>query len=468
MSSSHNPPPKKASNLEDEILSFGSEIFAELDRSQHSSFSKHYISGQAMEWAMRHPEFKVNLFRLVDVLPALRSSRAIAEHVSEYLGQSAPEIHKVFSWGVSVPPSSLRAKLLGPIVRRSVREMAGLFIAGETPSQAFSAIQKARKAGFACTVDLLGEYSVSEAESLAYLNRYLEVLSVFHDRRKQADSLAPLRPNHPGELTPINLSVKLSALYSQCSPLNWKRSVDVLSERLSLIVEKAQEVDAALYIDAEDTAHNSLIYTVFRRVFTDFSEFRFPGIVLQAYLRDSSERLKELLNFSQERGSPIAVRLVKGAYWDQETIHAQQNGWPNPVFDRKEHSDARYEELSRVLLENCDLCLPAFGSHNIRSLAHACCVADELGVSKDQFELQMLFGMAEPIAKVFLSKGFLTRYYVPIGELIPGMGYLVRRLLENTSNESFLRHTFFDANQISDLLAAPSFDPEPKSTERVE
>jgi RHH-type proline utilization regulon transcriptional repressor/proline dehydrogenase/delta 1-pyrroline-5-carboxylate dehydrogenase len=132
-----------------------------------------------------------------------------------------------------------------------------------------------------------------------------------------------------------------------------------------------------------------------------------------------------------------------------------QNNWPSPLFSKKESSDANFEDLSRILLENTATCLPAFASHNVRSLAHACCLAEELGVSKTSFELQMLFGMAEPIARAFSAQGYLTRLYVPLGEMLPGMGYLVRRLLENTSNESFLRHTFFDENQIDDLLAKP-------------
>jgi RHH-type proline utilization regulon transcriptional repressor/proline dehydrogenase/delta 1-pyrroline-5-carboxylate dehydrogenase len=101
--------------------------------------------------------------------------------------------------------------------------------------------------------------------------------------------------------------------------------------------------------------------------------------------------------------------------------------------------------------------LPAFGSHNIRSLSHACCYAEQRGLTPKDFELQVLYGMAEPIAQAFKSRGYLTRMYVPLGDLLPGMGYLVRRLLENTSNESFLRHTFFDSEEVSTLLKEPHY-----------
>ena len=119
--------------------------------------------------------------------------------------------------------------------------------------------------------------------------------------------------------------------------------------------------------------------------------------------------------------------------------------------------DAMYEKLSKVLLLNTEYILPAFASHNVRSLSHACIFASKNNISKTAFELQMLYGMADPIAEAFKNEGYLCRLYAPLGELIPGMGYLVRRLLENTSNESFLRHTFFEGSEVEFLLKEPQF-----------
>ncbi|RMD86989.1 MAG: L-glutamate gamma-semialdehyde dehydrogenase, partial [Candidatus Dadabacteria bacterium] len=123
-----------------------------------------------------------------------------------------------------------------------------------------------------------------------------------------------------------------------------------------------------------------------------------------------------------------------------------------------EHSDFNFERLTRLLLDNNEYIYPAFASHNIRSLSYACCYAEHKGLGPADFELQLLYGMAEPIADSFVAAGFLVRHYVPIGELIPGMGYLIRRLLENTSNDSFLRHTFFEKDEISSLLRKPHFN----------
>ena len=445
-------------DIESEIQNFGREIFSKIGEEQPGSFDKKAISGKIMEWSMSKPDFKVNMFRLVDVLPSLKSARAIASHVSEYLAEPAREMHGLLGWGVNVPANSIRAHATSFAVKKSVEEMARLFIAGAKPRAALKALKKIRKQGLCFTVDLLGEYCASEEEALEYLNRYLDALSVFGAEVPRWKESSPIRPNHPGDASPINISVKLSALYSQCSMLNFDRSVRVLSERLTQILVEAKRVDARIYLDAEDTATNPIILATFKRVFSseEFKDFPFPGIVLQAYCTESETTLNELIVFAEERRAPIAIRLVKGAYWDQELVGAEQHGWEIPVFQTKEHSDAQFEHLSRILVDNAEHVLPAFGSHNIRSLSHACCYAEAKGLSRDAFEIQVLFGMADPIARAFASRDFLVRSYVPLGEMLPGMGYLVRRLLENTSNESFLRHTFVSETEIDALLKKPS------------
>lgn len=444
-------------SLEEAIKKFGREIFSAVGEERPSTFNKNFWTGKIMEWSMSQPDFKVNMFRLVDVLPSLRSSSSIASHVNEYLADAAANIHGLVEWGVNLKPDSFRAMLTSALVKKSVEQMAAQFIAGEDPQDALKQLKRLRKAGIAFTTDLLGEFSVSEKEALHYVQRYLDALKTFGAEIPSWPEAKPIVAKHPGEQTPICISVKLTALYSQCHYMNFDRSVQVLSERLSEIATQARKVNALIYVDAEDSANNPIIYETFKRVFAsaEHKDFPYPGIVVQAYAKASAQVLDDLLKYAKQRGAPIAVRLVKGAYWDHETILSRQYNWPSPLFSHKSSSDAQYEKLSRTLIDAGECVLPAFGSHNIRSLAHACCYAESKNVPPSRFELQMLYGMAEPIAKAFASKGFLVRLYVPLGQMLPGMGYLVRRLLENTSNESFLRHTFFDAQQVDQLLQAP-------------
>jgi RHH-type proline utilization regulon transcriptional repressor/proline dehydrogenase/delta 1-pyrroline-5-carboxylate dehydrogenase len=149
------------------------------------------------------------------------------------------------------------------------------------------------------------------------------------------------------------------------------------------------------------------------------------------------------------------VRLVKGAYWDYETIMSGQLGWPCPVWAQKWETDAAYERLTGFLMENHRWLRPALASHNVRSLAHGLALARTLGLPPGSFEVQMLYGMAEPIKATFVAMGQRVRVYTPYGQLLPGMAYLVRRLLENTANESFLRASFTERVPEEQLLMNP-------------
>lgn len=454
------------SALNHRIVEFGRGVFADLEDFELSPLDIRYWNGRLMEWSMRQPEFKVNLFRLVDVLPTLRTPEAIADHVRQYLTEPANKIHPSLGWLISFSASRIGTALTALGVKIGVQQMASLFIAGQSPTSSLGVLKRLRQDGYCFTVDLLGEFCVCESEALEYQNRYLDALDTFGATIPTWSSGKPLIDGHPGELSPVCISVKLSALYSQTGVLNFQRSVDVLSERLSEIVRRAKKFGALVYVDAEDTGNNSIIYETFKRVFgsQEFIDFPYPGIVIQAYSKSAPERVDQMLSFARERGGPIAVRLVKGAYWDFERVVSAQNHWEFPLWEQKRFSDACYEHLSRVLLDNHEWCLPAFGSHNIRSLSHACCYAESRGLSPKDFEIQVLYGMAEPIAHAFATRGYLTRMYVPLGELLPGMGYLVRRLLENTSNESFLRHTFFDHAEVSALLHDPNVPPSEQET----
>ena len=192
----------------------------------------------------------------------------------------------------------------------------------------------------------------------------------------------------------------------------------------------------------------------------EFLTYDDAGLVLQAYLRDADRDLDRLLAWARERTRPFHLRLVKGAYWDYETVIAAQEGWPVPVFTHKDDTDAMYEQLARTMLQASDVVRPAFASHNVRSLAAAIETASELGLPRDAFELQMLHGMGDPIKAAVRGLGLRVREYAPVGEPIPGMAYLVRRLLENTANDSFLRRTFVEGAAVDELVRPPQTSPD--------
>jgi len=231
-----------------------------------------------------------------------------------------------------------------------------------------------------------------------------------------------------------------------------------LAPKLWPILSRARELGAFVNFDMESYAHKNATIELFKTLFSgkEFQDWPHAGIVVQAYLRDAEHDLLDLINWGRARGTRFTVRLVKGAYWDYEKIKSGQNGWDVPVFLQKPESDANFERLTRTLLENESIVTSAFGSHNVRSIAHAMALADELGIDRSRFEFQLLYGMAGPVKRALVEMGYRVREYCPVGELLPGMSYLVRRLLENTSNEGFLRAKFAENISEEELLRDPN------------
>ena len=188
----------------------------------------------------------------------------------------------------------------------------------------------------------------------------------------------------------------------------------------------------------------------------EFRDGPSAGIVLQAYLRDSPDTAQLVLDWARAtpRTHPLTIRLVKGAYWDHEVVDAQQHGWPVPVYEVKADCDRNFEALTRQLLDSRDVVRLAVGSHNLRSVAHAIAYNRMVGGNDVDLELQVLRGLGDPLQAAMASRGFRVRAYCPVGDLVAGMAYLVRRLLENTSNDSFLLAQS-QGTSVDDLLRAP-------------
>jgi RHH-type proline utilization regulon transcriptional repressor/proline dehydrogenase/delta 1-pyrroline-5-carboxylate dehydrogenase len=433
-----------------EIERRGSRIFELVDKHPESLFSKAGFYQRLMALSMRDERFKVQLFRFVDVLPSLRHSREIIDHLNEYFSDDGfgPFVGTGVHLARIVPWAS------GPILRWNVSGMAHQFIAGKNPEDVIKTLRKRRSQKIGFTVDLLGEAVVSEADADEYAARYLDLLEKL--ARETKNWTDPLGKN--SELFPVvNLSVKISALYSQINPADPADAIAHLAPKLRPLLRRAREVGAFINFDMESYAHKNTTLELFKTIFTEeeFGNWPHAGIVIQAYLRDSEADLRDLIEWGRKRGTRFAVRLVKGAYWDYETTKSLQNGWDCPVYFQKPESDANFETLTRLLLENESIVTAAFGSHNVRSIAHAQAFADELGIDCSRFEFQLLYGMAGPIKRALVEMGYRVREYCPVGALLPGMAYLVRRLLENTSNEGFLRAKFAENVSANELLRDP-------------
>ena len=403
------------------------------------------------------PDLRAALFRLVDVAPACAGAGELADHLGAFLGQvgdaSAPA-----ALGARAVDSPLLGPAAGVLASRLVRQMAHRFIVAESVPAAAGTLRRLWGQGIGATVDLLGEATVTPAEGLAYAERCersLEALAL-------AASGWPQRPlleeDAAGPVPRVNLSVKVTALTPLVRPAAPGRAHADAAVHLRRLLRRARDLGAHLHIDMESMDSRELICDL---VFDLLAEPEFAsgpsaGMVLQAYLRDSEELLDQVLERTAAAGRavPLTVRLVKGAYWDHETIEAAQHGWAPPVWTEKAETDRCYERLTRRLVDAFPLVRTAIASHNLRSVAHAVAYARAAGLGPADIEVQVLRGLGDDLGEAAAAAGLRCRAYCPVGDLVAGVAYLVRRLLENTSNTSFLPSRAGGA-ELDDLLRAP-------------
>jgi RHH-type proline utilization regulon transcriptional repressor/proline dehydrogenase/delta 1-pyrroline-5-carboxylate dehydrogenase len=406
-----------------------------------------------IEWSLEDESLRVALFRFVDVLPSLDSAAEIGRHLEEYFARG----DHAFGELVFLAQAVHAGWLVAPLLRQNVTRLARRFIVEQNAESLRRVLEALRKEPAAYTLDVVGEATASDKEALAAQKRYLDLLQGLSSMAGAWDAVPQIDQGPEGLLPKVNLSVKVSSLCARFDPLD-PDSGEVAGDRLRPLFREAVRLGAALTVDMEQYAYKDLTLSIFRELLqeSEFTSQPHATIAIQAYLRESEEDLSQLIEWARLRKRKIGVRLVKGAYWDSELAWAKQKGWSVPVFLEKAETDANYEKLTRVLLENHDIVDAAFGSHNIRSLAHAMVTARRLGVHGRAYEVQMLYGMGEPIRRAVIENGARVRIYLPVGRLLPGMSYLIRRLMENTSNTSFLRQTYAEGEEVESLIAAPS------------
>jgi len=408
------------------------------------------VEQRLVDQLVRDPAARARLFQLVDTYPALHGSADVSAHVAQYLDDPAvsPSVRRLVRLSGRMPRG---AQLGAAAARMAIMRMATRFIAGTDTASAEPALQALWNRDLGIIVDLLGEKTLTDSDADHYTARLADAVDDLTSSPRFAVGGAR-----------CSIAIKPTAVAPRFDPLTADAGRAEALDRLRPILRTAAERHLLVWFDMEQHRVRDLTIELFRACLEDdaLAGLR-AGIVVQAYLRSSEQVLTELLDWAAERVArhepPIGIRLVKGAYWDAETVVARAHGWPVPVFEHKADTDANYERCTRLLLEQRRIVRPAFASHNLRSVAHAIAVADSLGVARREIELQVLYGMEAGLADAAHSLGPRVDVYAPTGELVPGMAYLVRRLLENSSNESFVRQVgqITSDAELADLLAPP-------------
>ncbi|MEM9347565.1 MAG: proline dehydrogenase family protein [Planctomycetota bacterium] len=421
------------------------------------------LKDKLADWAMQDNAFKVQLFRFVDTFPTLPSPDAVHRHITEYLaeppapGMKVPQLPP--GMGLGLKAGGLLKGTMSKTLAGQITAMAKRYIAGTDAASAIPLLRKRWDEGISFSVDLLGEACLSESEADDYRRRYLDLINTLALEVQSWPENQRIEYDHLGPIPRANVSIKVSSLVAVFEPLDFEGSLDRCFESLKPLLEAAAKQNVLINFDVEQAALKELNLALFQRC---CEQIDFPaGLAMQAYLKSGDSDAQRVIDWSKKLGREITVRLVKGAYWDYEVIHAQEQGWPCPVWTSKHESDACFERMATRFIEHTPKVQGqggvklALGSHNLRSIAASMVALKDNGLPPEAIELQMLYGMGNGPKHAALDQSLRLREYVPVGEMIPGMAYLVRRLLENTSNESWLMKGFDKELDTDALFASP-------------
>lgn len=339
-----------------------------------------------------------------------------------------------------------------PVIREALRKAMGLigsqFVLGETLREALHHARPWSKRGYRFSFDILGEGARSDTQAQAFMQSYREGIAHI---AQDTDSALPHHAR-PG------MSLKLSALHPCYRLVKREQVFAELWPRLREVLLQAREAGIAVSLDAEEASRLDMEMMLFERVMEESALAGWDGIgfVVQAYQKRAVYVIDWLAGLARQHGRVIPVRLVKGAYWDSEIKAAQVQGLSGyPVFTRKEHTDISYLACAVKLLASRGLFYPQFATHNARTAATILELARREGLGAEQYEFQRLHGMGEALHDMLLHEGVASRIYAPIGAHRDLLAYLIRRLLENGANSSFVHLLMDDARPVEEILADP-------------
>ncbi|WP_113913167.1 bifunctional proline dehydrogenase/L-glutamate gamma-semialdehyde dehydrogenase PutA [Roseovarius dicentrarchi] len=399
-----------------------------------------------------------------ETIDALIEDKIAPSDWGAHMGHSTSPLVNASTWALMLTGKVLKKDKKGPVghlrsamkrlgepvirtaVARAMKEMGRNFVLGETINSAMDRAAKMEKKGYTYSYDMLGEAARTNKDATRYHLSYSRAISAIAQACTH-DEIA----RNPG------ISVKLSALHPRYEVAQREQVMDVLVPRLRSLALLAKSAGMGLNIDAEEADRLALSLDVIETVLAEpaLAGWDGFGVVVQAYGQRAGHVLDYLYELAQRLDRRIMVRLVKGAYWDTEIKQAQVEGIDGfPVFTSKPATDVSYIANARKLLSMTDRIYPQFATHN----AHTVAAILDMATDKDAFEFQRLHGMGEALHNIVMEQeGTRCRIYAPVGAHRDLLAYLVRRLLENGANSSFVNQ-IVDEEVPPEIVAADPFD----------
>lgn len=361
----------------------------------------------------------------------------------------APNLNNEKNFGATLKRfmSRTSSTVIRPIILHGMKIIGKQFVMGRTIDEALKRAQKLEAIGYRYSYDMLGEAARTAEDAEKYFQSYEQAITAIGN---SSATLGPIQG--PG------ISIKLSALHPRYEYGKRERVLTELAPRLLTLAKQAKRYNIGLTVDAEEADRLELSLEIFEKVFSDPSLANWEGfgLAIQSYQKRTPAVIDWLANLSKQHHRRIMVRLIKGAYWDAEIKQSQVLGLEGyPVFTRKHSTDVSFLACAKKILAHTDCFYPQFGTHNAYSVA----AIIELAGSYRDFEFQCLHGMGQPLYNQVVGKEHLNipcRIYAPVGSHKDLLGYLVRRLLENGANTSFINSIADEETPMEKLLMSPT------------
>ncbi len=420
---------------------------------QHRTHSGE-IEGFLRAYGLETPE-GIALMTLAEALLRIPDSETASALIKDKINQADWSQSKSDDWmlkatslGLNITKKTLNSLIEtvgAPFIRQALRQamkmMGRQFVLGRSIEEAMAQGKSFRADGYGLSYDMLGEGARTQKDADRYFEAYKNAVRALSESPQN---------NQTG------ISVKLSALHPRYEFAQKESCVPILTQRLLELCHLSIEKNMRLTVDAEEADRLSLSLEIVGTVMQDKKVRAWAqdtygfGMAVQAYQKRAVPLIQYLVQHSQETQCPLHVRLVKGAYWDTEIKHAQIEGLPDyPVFTRKDHTDLSYLVCAQILLSHRDTIYPMFGTHNAQTIAS---ILEFAGETQDDFEFQRLHGMGENLYKSLLKQqNVKVSLYAPVGKHNHLLAYLVRRLLENGANSSFVHKIYNEDIPVEDL-----------------
>lgn len=425
-------------DLERLTKELGKKLLILAKKEAQSIWKPFYWKQLPMLWLGENAVLRDQMLKFVSRYPALKNSEEKIDCLKKYFLEEAKTQLFILKLVPFVEALPFGRKLIAGIVDLAIRGVARRFIVGDSAKEISKALKKLEKEGASYNLDVVGEEVLSEEEAEKYLGRYISMFRI----------------------AKAEVSLKPSGL---CSDFGSKSTVENLKARLRRIF---RESVAGVTVDIEQYRYRDFTFQIFKEVLAEeeFRNFNGAGIAFQVYFKDWFESLKGFWKLLSEKRQ-VKIRLVKGAYWDSEVAEAKQKNHLVHVFTEKWQSDVAFERACQILMWttmfNDNRTKIAIASHNVRSVAKVMALAKTFNFPKERLEFQVLYGMGYPLMRAIVKMGYPVKVYVPIGEVVKGVAYLVRRIVENTSQGSFVFQSFDKKVPIEELLKNPAENLKP-------